>query len=48
VPHIIQLDLRTLALVDKKDVLECIETNSVKGVDQLVEKKDLKHTCLGK
>jgi hypothetical protein len=27
----------TLALVDKKDVLDCIEANSVVGVDQLVE-----------
>jgi hypothetical protein len=35
------------ALVDKKDVLDCIETKSVIGVDQLVEKKDLVRTCLG-
>ncbi len=31
------LTCRTLALVNKKDVLDCIETNSVVGVDQLVE-----------
>ncbi len=48
VPHIIQLDSRTLAHVDKKDVSDCIETNSVIGVDQLVEKKDLVCMCLGK
>ena len=39
---------RTLGLVDKKDVLDCIETNSVIGVDQLVEKRDLAHTRLSK
>ncbi len=39
---------RTLGLVDKKDVLDCIKTNSVIGVDQLVEKRDLVRTCLGK
>ena len=33
VPHIIQLDSRTLALVDKNDVSDCIETNSEIGVD---------------
>jgi hypothetical protein len=38
----------TLGLVDKKDVIDCIETNSAIGVDQLVEKRDLLHTCLGK
>jgi hypothetical protein len=38
----------TLGLVNKKDVLDCIETNSVIGVDQLVEKRDLACTCLGK
>ncbi len=38
----------TLGLVDKKDVLDCIETNSVIGVDQLVEKRNLARTCLGK
>jgi hypothetical protein len=48
VPHIIQLDSHTLALVNKKDVPDCIETPSVIGVDQLVEKKDLVHMCLGK
>ncbi len=41
-------DSCTLALVDKKDVSDCIEMDSVVGVDQLVEKKDLVHTCLGK
>jgi hypothetical protein len=29
-------------------LLDCIEKNSVVGVDQLVEKKDLAHACLGK
>jgi hypothetical protein len=38
----------TLGLVNKKDVLNCIETNSVIGVDQLVEKRDLACKCLGK
>ncbi len=38
----------TLGLVDKNDVLDCIKTNSVIGVDQLVEKRDLARTCLGK
>jgi hypothetical protein len=38
----------TLGLVNKKDVLDCIETNSEIGVDQLVEKRDLAHTRLGK
>jgi hypothetical protein len=32
-PHIIQLDSSTLALVDKNDVSDCIETNSEIGVD---------------
>ncbi len=44
VPHIIKLDSPTLALVNKKDVSNCIETNSVEGVDQLVEKRDLART----
>ena len=39
---------RTLGLVDKKDVLDCIETNSAIMVDQVVEKRDLALTCLGK
>jgi hypothetical protein len=38
----------TLALVNKKDVLDCIETNSVVGVDQLVVGRDLACMCLGK
>ncbi len=33
VPHIIQLDSCTLALVDKNHVSDCIEMNSVAGVD---------------
>jgi hypothetical protein len=48
VPHIIQMDMLHTGLVDKKDVLDCIEMNSVIEVDQLVEKRDLAHTCLGK
>jgi hypothetical protein len=32
-PHIRQLDSSTLALVDKNDVSDCIETNSEIGVD---------------
>jgi hypothetical protein len=48
VPHIIELDLHTLAHVNKKDVSDCIETNSVIGVDQLIEKKDLVRMRLGK
>jgi hypothetical protein len=39
---------RTLGLVNKKDVLDCIEMNSVTRVDQLVEKSYLACTCLGK
>jgi hypothetical protein len=42
------LTCHTLALVNKKDVLDCIETNSVVGVDQLVVGRDLARTCLGK
>ena len=38
----------TLGLVDKKDVLDCKEMNSVIGEDHLVEKRDLVHMCLGK
>jgi hypothetical protein len=38
----------TLVLVHNKDVLDCIETNSVVGVDQWVEKRDLVRMCLGK
>ena len=37
-----------LALVNKKDVLDCIEINSVVGVDQLVVGRDLARACLGK
>ena len=38
----------TLGLVNKKDALDCIETNSVIGVDQLVEKRDLARMRLSK
>ncbi len=48
VPHIIKLDVCTLALVNKNDESDCIEMNSVVGVDQLVEKRDPVHMCLGK
>ncbi len=41
VPHIIQLDSHILALVNKKDVSDCIEMNSVVGEYQLVEKRIL-------
>ncbi len=40
-PHIIQLDSRTLALVNKNDVSDCIETNSEIGVDQFGREKKI-------
>ncbi len=39
------MDLRTLALVNKNDVSDCIETNSKIGVDQFGREKYLKRMC---
>ena len=48
VPHIIQLDkLHTGKFINKKDVLDCIESNSVVGGRSVGRERNLAHTCLG-
>ncbi len=46
-PHIIQLDSCTLALVDNNDVSDCIKTNSEIGVDQFGREKKTCSYVLG-
>jgi hypothetical protein len=48
VPHIIHFDMLHVGTCQQEDVFDCIETNTVVGVDQLVVGRDLARTCLGK